>query len=44
MGTQQGADAPDNQAPIGIVDPGVGGPTVLRGARDQLWAGSVGAA
>jgi hypothetical protein len=49
MGTQQGADAPDNHAPdnhapIGSIDPGVGGLTVLWAARDQLCAGSGGAA
>jgi glutamate racemase len=44
MGSTQQADAPDNHAPIGSVDTGVGGFTVLRVARDQLCAGSVGAA
>jgi hypothetical protein len=38
MGTTQGADEPEEHAPIGVVDGGTGGSTVCRAGTDDAGA------
>jgi hypothetical protein len=38
MGTTQGADAPEDHAPIGVVESGTGGSTVGRAGTDDAGA------